>query len=103
YNELMNAWGQGINFGNFNPGGSNIHYVIRFNSIKDTGQGFPTTHGDWIQEFNDDTTHTTNIMNSYVFNFNLCYQTSQFGGGATQGLSLHSANLKQGYVQSGDV
>lgn len=98
YNAMMDAYAEGMVIGNNSD--SAAFYVIRYNFIKDVGYGFVAgAHGDWIQQYNA----AGKAINNLQINFNTFIQTVAPGGGATQGISLHSANIKQGPVISETV
>jgi len=63
---------------------------MQFNFIGNAGYGFPNAHGDWVQ-----VTNTGSVLASATFSFNAFFQNAQPGGGASQGISISSANQVQ--------
>ena len=87
YNWLKNAYSETIVYGQDLSTAPTTNLTIRFNIIENSGFGYPTAHGDWIQLVN-----AGGNLNSATLSYNLWRQTVQAGGGGTQGLSLMSAN-----------
>ncbi|MGH8399107.1 MAG: beta strand repeat-containing protein, partial [Gammaproteobacteria bacterium] len=98
YNIIENAYSEDIVLGSATTTGDNA--IIQYNLIENAGMGASQgAHGDWIQTYNG----VGDVLNNLQINFNTFVQSIPSSEGATQGLSIASANTAQGSILSATI